>query len=460
MSDLLDMYQYLGIPGKRRYAAVLVLFIVIGNPFPVVAAGAVVVEQQTIHVSIKDQPYQLNALVGYPAGYLTGLISYKSRKYPVALITHGAAARQSSESLTTTLVARWVRSFAARGYVAVAIMRRGYDRSTGTEISVGTCAHPRHAEYIRNLADDLMATLDVISTWPGIDKTKIIGIGHSAGGAAMLELTSREYSGKSPLAAAISVSGGTYHFSGASKKGLRDFDSCKQNTNSLIAAITEFSTNNRTPTLWLYANNDPFFRPDFVSRMHAAWVGQGATADLRMLPEYEPDGHRMFVREEGVAILLPEIDDFLRAHGLPTWEHAAITDLEKVLNKQKRAFLSKFLSDEVSHKVLATTLDDTDTFFWKTNSSSVEAARIEVLESCRQFSGTECAVVVEDFTPVVTSNALKAMKAAVQDENKGVSGHLAEQNDSNGLNCNGADGGPGEAGEDGGNCGSNNVGDN
>ena len=237
------MYQYLRNPGKRRYSLVLAFFIVVGNPFPVFATEAAVIEQQTIHVSIKDQPYLLNALVGYPVGYLTGQTSDKSKKYPVALITHGAAARQSAESLDTTLIARWVRSFAARGYVAVAIMRRGYDRSTGTKISVGTCADPRRAEYIRNMADDLMATLDVISTWPGIDKSKIIGIGHSAGAAAMLELTSREYSGKSPLAAAINVSGGTYRFSGASQKGKSDFDSCEQNANSMIAALTEFFDN-------------------------------------------------------------------------------------------------------------------------------------------------------------------------------------------------------------------------
>ena len=179
-----------------------------------------------------------------------------------------------------------------------------------------------------------------------------------------------------------------------------------------------------------------------------------------MLPKYEPNGHRMFIREEGVVILLPEIDDFLRTHGLPTWEPSAITEFEKVLSKQKRAFLSKFLSDEVSHKVLATTLDDTDKYFWKSDSSSVEAARIEVLEYCRQFSGTECAVVVEDFTPVVTSDTLETMKAAVRDKDKGASGHVAKENDSNGLNCNGAAAGPGEAGEDGGNCGSNNVGNN
>jgi hypothetical protein len=222
----------------------------------------------------------------------------------------------------------------------------------------------------------------------------------------------------------------------------------------MIAAITEFSTNNRTPTLWLYARNDPIFRPEFVFLMHDAWIGQG-TADLRMLPTYEPNGHRMFIEEEGVETLLPEIDDFLRTNGLPTWEPAAIIGLEKEFSKKKRAAtLSKFLSAKVSHKVLATTLDDTDVYFWKSDSSSVEAARVEVLESCRQFSGTECAVVLEDFTPQVTTDTLKAMKVAVRDKNKGVTRHASEENGSNGLNCDGA------AGEAGGNCGSNNVGNN
>jgi hypothetical protein len=81
------------------------------------------------------------------------------------------------------------------------------------------------------------------------------------------------------------------------------------------------------PTLWLYAENDSWFRPGLVLRMRAAFIGSGGRAELVMLPSFQDDGHTVSFRESGRQLLLPELDSFLRANSLPTWDRSAFVPL-------------------------------------------------------------------------------------------------------------------------------------
>ena len=61
--------------------------------------------------------------------------------------------------------------------------------------------------------------------------------------------------------------------------------------------------------------------------MHAAFTGSGGKAELVMLPPFQGDEHTMFFAPGGRQLVLPELDGFLRANGLPTWDEAAFAPL-------------------------------------------------------------------------------------------------------------------------------------
>ena len=79
------------------------------------------------------------------------------------------------------------------------------------------------------------------------------------------------------------------------------------------------------PTLWVYALNDPWFQPQLVRRMAAAYRRDGGNVDLTMMPSFGRDGHTLYLWEAN-ALTQPSIDRFLRANALPamTGEQAFI----------------------------------------------------------------------------------------------------------------------------------------
>ena len=44
---------------------------------------------------------------------------------------------------------------------------------------------------------------------------------------------------------------------------------------SLVAAFRAYGARSRVPSLWIYARNDSFFRPELVERMRAAFAEGG-----------------------------------------------------------------------------------------------------------------------------------------------------------------------------------------
>ena len=108
----------------------------------------------------------------------------------------------------------------------------------------------------------------------------------------------------------VSLSGGT----GSMKPG----SNCDQE--ALVSAIGSFGERSRIPTLWLYAENDTFFDPWIVERMHEAYAQGGGVAEVHVFDRLKEDGHELWKHFDGNLLWLPVLDRFLRAHGLPTWE--------------------------------------------------------------------------------------------------------------------------------------------
>ncbi len=119
----------------------------------------------------------------------------------------------------------------------------------------GNCTNPDVARFLDTHGEELGAALAALRKRPDVDPSLALGVGISIGGASMLDLAARP---DHPLAAVINISGGVYHYS---TMGSPEAD-CSLYQADLVRNFTTFGTNNPTPTLWMYAENDPYFSPD------------------------------------------------------------------------------------------------------------------------------------------------------------------------------------------------------
>ncbi|WP_298822395.1 alpha/beta fold hydrolase [uncultured Roseibium sp.] len=355
------------------------------------ANSAIEIEHTQLEVRISGRAYSLDALIARPSKLEAG------ERLPVALISHGAAGRELPGSLTLALLSGWVRSFGARGYLAVAIMRRGYGESDGPAIrGKDTCEHPEPEAYLQKQADDIAAALDAIGRRGDADSDKVLLVGHSAGGAAMLALAARE---DVPVSAVLNISGGTFRYRPGEPLLPDVFEGCELYSQAMDTTFVRLAQTNHVPTLWLYAVNDPYFPPRLARRWMNLWLKSGGQGQLQILDAYQSNGHRMFIHREGQEVLWPKIDRFLKTQKFPTWNDAKFDELRRALGPRQRQKLNKFLASGTAMKAFAVPIDGKTKSYWFTDAFSLQGARAEAYEFCRQDSGQDCIVVVENFEP-------------------------------------------------------------
>jgi dienelactone hydrolase len=302
-------------------------------------------------------------------------------KLPIALIAHGKPTTQGSmlDQRPADYV-RQVRDLARRGWLAVAVMRRGFGASDGPAPVPLNCASPSLLERFAADADDLEAALETIGKRADADPSRMIAIGVSAGGAAVTALSARNPKG---LAGVVNISG-----------GLR-FPACPKE-DALVAAFKAYGAKSRVPSLWIYAKNDSFFGPALVERMQAAFLDGGGDVKLVMLDADErADGHFIFGMTAGRFRWLPQMDAFLRFHKLPTWTRDDVNVLMRRLNAKEpsRGFLENYVAAP-SERALAR--QKTGTYLSETHGSrTLEDARKAALTSCER-RGSPCEIVMEN----------------------------------------------------------------
>ena len=104
----------------------LLLVLLALSALPARAEEPLVVEETFLSVTIRDQPFRLNALIVKEAG--------QPGRLPVAIITHGQAGEaEKREQLQPRAYLRVARDFARRGWLAVVVVRRGFGRSEGSK---------------------------------------------------------------------------------------------------------------------------------------------------------------------------------------------------------------------------------------------------------------------------------------------------------------------------------------
>jgi pimeloyl-ACP methyl ester carboxylesterase len=341
------------------------------------------IEQSTLlTVAGPSGPYKLEAVI---------VRSEKAvGRLPVALLTHGKQ-RSAADmaNMHAEVMLPEARDFAYRGYLAVAVVRRGFGRSGGTpgvatNAPYANCSLADLQKYYTVESDDLEATLRTIAARPDVDSSRMIAVGASVGGGAVLALAARRPKG---LVAAVNLAG-----------GMRLTDAkgalvCPAETP--IAALASFGSA-RIPTLWAYSANDSLTSPDNAQRLHAAYTKAGGLAELHAVPALPQDGHFVFELPEGRVHWLRALDPFLRGHNLPTWQLSEVDTImrDAKVGANNRSMIEQYFSMYTS-KVLLQGVGGYVSF--TANTRGLEQARTPALTQCQQKTGQPCKILRENF---------------------------------------------------------------
>lgn len=305
-------------------------------------------------------------------------------KYPLVLINHGAPRKPTDRAGMTPLTfLPQIMEFARRGWAVAAVMRRGFGDSGGALAeATGPCQNPDYVASGRSAARDLRAVIEHLARRPDIDAQRIISVGQSAGGFATVALTADPPAG---LVAAISFAGG--------RGSPRDGEVCAEDR--LVAAFAAFGKTSRIPMLWVYADNDLFFGPELVQRLHQAFAAAGGQAELIRHPAFGKDGHALFAI--GIPLWTPYVDAFLKRRQLMLRASLLPIPLPNIampagLGENGRKAFAHYRTAG-PHKAFA--MSPKGAFGWRAGRRTVEEARQGALENCAKRA-PDCRIVIID----------------------------------------------------------------
>lgn len=360
----------------HRLFSILSLFLVLALP---ARAAGLIEEDTTIEARFRDGTVALEALVVRPDD---------GRKHPLVVLSHGAPRKADDrEGMRARNQIANAREFARRGWVVVAVMRRGYGESQGDYAeSSGRCDDPDYVKSGRISADDIRQTIARMAEKPYVDASKVVAVGQSAGGFATVALTADPPPG---LVAAISFAGGR----GSTKPDTVCTES------RLVDAFRTFGRTSRVPMMWVYTQNDHFFGPALAGRFHKAFTEAGGRAQFVAAPEFGTDGHYLF-STKGAPQWTGYVERFLASQGLTQFERplpprdTSAIHYPKGLTENGRAAFVKY-RDGATHKAFV--MSSTGAFGWRTGRKSAEQAVEEATEFCAAHTTKKCyAVMIDD----------------------------------------------------------------
>jgi hypothetical protein len=148
--------------------------------------------------------------------------------------------------------------------------------------------------------------------------------------------------------------------------------------------------------LWVYAENDLYFRPELAQRFHAAFKARGGAAKFVAAPAFGRDGHALF-SASGTPIWTPIVDAFLRDENLglrtpllPPSANALPPPAQ--FNEHGRAAFKEYLLAG-EHKAFA--LAKSARYGWRAGLRTEREARVAALEACER-TGESCSIYAVD----------------------------------------------------------------
>jgi dienelactone hydrolase len=365
-----------------RWAALLLLVVASITPR---SAAAAEYHREELRIPMEAAgPRGLEAMLLRPSG---------TRRYPLALISHGTPREGHARAPMSPYGSyRQALEFARRGFAALVFMRRGYGDSGGQYAeSSGPCERRDYMRAARESASDLRAAIEAMRSRTDVSTDGMIAVGVSAGGFASLALTADPPPG---LVAAINFAGG---------RGSRaNNEVCDED--ALVRAFATLGKTSRIPTLWIYAQNDRFFGPELVRRMHAGFTGAGGRAQFVDFPPHGEDGHFLFSR--GIPLWTSAVDGFLRDQNLGTRDIAAMPAPSSIppppqLRDKGRAGFADYLSAS-PHRAFA--VSPKGAFAFRSARRSAREAAEAALAACAEYV-PDCALFAVDDHLAETANA-------------------------------------------------------
>jgi dienelactone hydrolase len=229
-------------------------------------------------------------------------------KARLVVINHGSpvdvSARRNMElSGCKSEPAQW---FLARGFAVVFALRRGYGATGGAFAEDhGRCENPDYIHAGLESARDVEATVNYATTLPQVRADGAVVAGVSAGGWATLAYGAISHP---RVVALIDFAGG---------RGGHHNNNPNSNCapEALADAAGFYGKTASTPMLWVYAENDTFFRPQIAAALYKSYSDHGGKADFHAMPPFGDEGHHLWGAKGGSAVWGSLVDDYLKQRG-------------------------------------------------------------------------------------------------------------------------------------------------
>lgn len=227
--------------------------------------------------------------------------------FPLVLLSHGSNADAAARRRFTPL-GYWntARYFLNRGFAVLYVLRPSYGDSEGPylEANAPQCEQADYGPGFAAMADVIAAALAHAKGLPQVDLSRIVLVGHSAGGAATVAAAARRLAGVVGYVNFAGGKGGGEH---------TPYAPCRaDNVERLFAGYAKTTD---LPALWVYAPNDLYFGRDVGPRWHAAYQAAGGRAQL-VVTEPAPDdkaGHHIV--QQHLSLWIAPVDAWLRSLG-------------------------------------------------------------------------------------------------------------------------------------------------
>jgi dienelactone hydrolase len=259
--------------------------------------------------------------------------------------------------------------------------RLGYGESSGgmDPENSGGCSRKNYAPGFDAAATSALDVLRYARTQRFTDPTRTVILGQSFGGMSSIALAARRPEG---VSAFINFAGG-----GGGDPDTHPFEPCQAHL--LRELYADYGKTARTPSLWVYTENDRFFGGGLPQKWFSAFQQNGGAGEFQALPAFGANGHSLF--GQGFEIWRPIVDAFLERQGFaiprsvdapPATDFARLEQVDKVprLGREARERYQRFLKLDVPRAFAIGPRD------------AVKRA----MDACRKFAATGCALYAVD----------------------------------------------------------------
>ena len=219
------------------------------------------------------------------------------------ILNHGRSSDAAKRAgVSAAAFAANARYFVAQGYAVFIPIRVGYGSSGGPNVeNSGPCETKNYVPVYEAGAVQTIKVIEFAKSLPYIDAANGLVAGQSFGGTTAIAIAARNIAG---VKGAVNFAGG-----GGGRPDTHPGQPCSQSR--MTELFASFGAASRTPTVWLYSENDQYWGKDIPREWHKAFTGRGGSGPFVPLPPYKADGHPIFTGNP--AAWKPAFEDFLRS---------------------------------------------------------------------------------------------------------------------------------------------------